>query len=446
MYVNKKFMSLLTFLLVATMVITGCAAPGSKKSNDNVSVSDNKASDNNQEETVTLKISGQQYPYSELALKAFGEKYPNIKLKIDFSNLRVEDGSVQAALRSGDVGPDLVLMSSGPGRIGVLAQQGLILQLNDMLDKNKILDRYQKWVVDQIKAQDSQGRVFEIPEGVDVFQIYYNKEIFNKYGIKLPPATWDDFLKLCQTLKDAGIQPLTAGFKNGIGVGWLGGLLIESAAGKDRMTKVIYSDGRFDQNEIINAGKMLKELVDKGYIKGKEALAIEHNQALPSFYSGQSAMVAIPQNVLLSVATKGEDVSKYGAFVFPSTEEGRPGRPSAGLATSWVVNANLAKNKIPSIEKFLDFVSSQEYQNIAFKNGGTVIPVLAQLPDVQYPPIMQDAIDKLTNGAGYNPSVYLAGKAKDEWFASLQGIVANEVTPEEAMKKIQKALEASKSK
>ena len=38
--------------------------------------------------------------------------------------------------------------------------------------------------------------------------VSYNKDLLKKVGYDEPPANWDDFLKLCKKLKDAGIEPL----------------------------------------------------------------------------------------------------------------------------------------------------------------------------------------------------------------------------------------------
>ena len=58
---------------------------------------------------------------------------------------------------------------------------------------------------------------------------------------------------------------------------------------------------------------------------------------------------------------------------------------------------------------------------------------------------MQDAVDKLAAGAGYNPSVYFAAIAKDAWYAALQMIITGQASPEEAFAEVQAALVESRS-
>ncbi|TVY07920.1 ABC transporter substrate-binding protein [Paenibacillus cremeus] len=388
---------------------------------------------------VTLKIGGIEYQYTKAVIEAFQKKNPNIKVEFNPGNNDFEDGSIQALLRSGS-GPDVMVASSGPGRIGLLADAGLILPIEDTLKKYNIESRYQKWVIDQTRTQ-GHGKVFELVEGVDVFSVYYNKEMFAKYNLK-PPTTWEEFLDICAKLKSAKVPPIAAGFRKGIGGGWMLGNLLEASAGKDRMTDVIYGNGKFDQKEIILGGEMLKQLVDGGYVDGKEASAIDQAQAQAAFINGQAAMTISSQGFIASERKKGGDVSKFDSFLLPSRESGRPARPSAGLAHSWVVNAT-TKNR-DAADKWLDWVSSEEYLQIAAANGGALVPVIEAASKVKNDPAIEAATAMLKNGAGYNPSVYLPAKAKDAWYAAADGIVTGTLPPAEAMKAVEAELSKAK--
>jgi len=53
-----------------------------------------------------------------------------------------------------------------------------------------------------------QGQVWALPVGVDVVVAYYNRDLFDQYGVPYPEAgwTWDDFLATAMALRDPGEQ------------------------------------------------------------------------------------------------------------------------------------------------------------------------------------------------------------------------------------------------
>lgn len=55
------------------------------------------------------------------------------------------------------------------------------------------------------------GKVYAAPFSVLYNGILYNKHIFDKYNLEVP-ETWDDFIKVCDTLKANKIDPI--GLKN----------------------------------------------------------------------------------------------------------------------------------------------------------------------------------------------------------------------------------------
>ena len=60
------------------------------------------------------------------------------------------------------------------------------------------------------------GKVFAVPFAAVSQPIYYNKTIFAENGITELPTTWEEFIDLCQKLKDNGVTPLA----NGIASNW----------------------------------------------------------------------------------------------------------------------------------------------------------------------------------------------------------------------------------
>ena len=60
------------------------------------------------------------------------------------------------------------------------------------------------------------GKIFAVPFAAVSQPIYYNKTIFADNGITTLPTTWEEFIAVCQKLKDNGVTV----FANGIASNW----------------------------------------------------------------------------------------------------------------------------------------------------------------------------------------------------------------------------------
>lgn len=66
-----------------------------------------------------------------------------------------------------------------------------------------------------------EGRTSALPYSVMAASVIYNKEIFDAQGLEVP-QTWDELIAVCEQLKEAGIDPFYATFKDDwtVGQGW----------------------------------------------------------------------------------------------------------------------------------------------------------------------------------------------------------------------------------
>ncbi|SDS58518.1 ABC transporter substrate-binding protein [Microlunatus soli] len=90
------------------------------------------------------------------------------------------------------------------------AKQGLLLDVSDMWTGDGVCANFSPALKALSSTED--GKQIFIPTSYYWWSIFYRKSAFKGWGVE-PPTTWDDFIKLCNTLKKKGINPLT----NGIG-------------------------------------------------------------------------------------------------------------------------------------------------------------------------------------------------------------------------------------
>ena len=67
-------------------------------------------------------------------------------------------------------------------------------------------------IIEGLEFVPTQG-TFGVPYMANAAGILYNKDIFDAHGWKIPES-WNDFIKLCEDIKAAGILPMYFGFKD----------------------------------------------------------------------------------------------------------------------------------------------------------------------------------------------------------------------------------------
>jgi len=171
---------------------------------------------------------------------AFTKKYPNVT--IDFQPIKNTeyDAQLSFSLETG-VGPDVMYLRSFDNGEAVY-KAGYLAELND---KVPALADFPAAAINAWATDD--GVIYGVPIAGVTHGIYYNTAIFDKYGLT-EPATWAEFLDICQTLKDNGEIAIAQGTNDrwdlyevmysGLGANFYGGEASRQAlvAGEMKMT------------------------------------------------------------------------------------------------------------------------------------------------------------------------------------------------------------------
>ncbi|HOT91849.1 MAG TPA: sugar ABC transporter substrate-binding protein [Anaerolineae bacterium] len=86
-----------------------------------------------------------------------------------------------------------------------LIQQGAILNLTPLIEQDKTFDS-NVFYPGTLETFQYEGKTWGIPSDIDVLLMYYNKDLFDRYGVPYPTIgwTWDDFLDRAESLTDPG--------------------------------------------------------------------------------------------------------------------------------------------------------------------------------------------------------------------------------------------------
>ncbi len=354
-----------------------------------------------------------------------------IDVKIDFrSFLPTEyDSKVQIALQGGK-GPDIIYSRRLPGqRTQALIDAGLLVPIDGKVS----LSHFNTSVLNFIKASD--GKHYGVPFAVQVVGIFYNKDIYKKYGLKVP-KTWSELVKNAEILKKNGVTPFFVPGKAGWALAMQHAMTGVSVLGPCWIKRLLDGETNFLDPAWVHVNKLLNDL-KVYYQKGYMANTTDDLNA--AFAFGQAAMVF------------------YGIWGYGMWKELNPNvnvgyfmvPPDCEYSQPWAyvfMDGSLAltsNSKHPDMAlKVLQFAATPRFGTIFAKETLNIPAVKgATMPNV---PILQKVLKVAEEHA--SPYVYWVGSVltahspslyTDVLSPGMQAMYAGKITPEEFAKMAQ---------
>jgi multiple sugar transport system substrate-binding protein len=288
------------------------------------------------------------------------------------------------------------------------------------------------------------GVKYGISGGVCTTLFFYNMDYFQKAGITTLPKNWDEFLAMCEKLKQAGIVPLVwyGGFPNMLSNGPLSwGYANDILPLEADVSKNVFNT-KYDFSRNPGWLKMYQKmdtLAKKGYLmEGHTSTDYQAGQDL--FVAGKAAMLFAGTWQAAYLIDKGS--FKTGLFLPPWNDAGKDLVVVNASETGWAVGKN-GNEKLGKV--LLDFMFADNwaiYQN----PRGCVTPfktskgdklndkLAAAMTELNKYPKFTDLFARNLPPAVYTPGMTLAQslyidktpqqviaemtKAQNDWFAT----------------------------
>ncbi|MCD7744622.1 MAG: ABC transporter substrate-binding protein [Lachnospiraceae bacterium] len=276
----------------------------------------------------------------EAIIEPFEEAHPEIDVELVMASGDDRTSFWRTKLNSGEF-PDIVVESDKLVTMDIFAEVPEDVQA---LFNEDLLTEYG-------------GKVVQIPASIQYKgQCYYNKAAFEELGLE-EPETWDDFINICETIKEAGLVPLMCG---GTGDTWATGGMYWVAEG-DTQVQNAYSDfleglaeGTYSwNNELIqNILTTYQEMVEAGYYY-EGGLSLSYSQCADAFLKGDAVMLI--DGSWMNATLDSAENEDFGVFVVP-TMDGTD--VAIGNASSWAVYKD-SKNQDAAWE-FIKYVFGED--------------------------------------------------------------------------------------
>ncbi|WP_158602258.1 ABC transporter substrate-binding protein [Cohnella endophytica] len=334
---RSKGLLMLSILLLTAWTLSACgsnnkennaspSATASSSASASESASPSAADQKEVTLTVMTNIVGEPATVLEDIAKQFHEENPNIK--VDFSAPGADYENIMKVKMASNALPD-VFSTHGWAKV----RYGEYLA--DLRD-----EAWVPQIDDSIKpvVTDDSGKVYALPIDQDKSGPVYNKEVLDKYGVKVP-TTWDELLAAAEIIKtksNGQVIPIHIGGADSWPVGqFFDFMATPSFISPQTNFASQYLDGTFDWKQFDKLPQMFLDLQKKGYLN-KDVLTSKYDDSAKAFAEGKVAF-GFYGPFLIEEAKKTNPNVKGGLMPIPSVEAGDKPTFAGGEKTTWGV-------------------------------------------------------------------------------------------------------------
>ncbi|MER7409549.1 extracellular solute-binding protein [Streptomyces cacaoi] len=301
--------------------------------------------------------------YWQEVVKDFRKEHKDIKVDVQVINWNEIDKQVKTMIQSGNV-PDLLQTGGYADKVA----DDLLYKADEVTSaktRANIVDSFNK-------AGEVDGTQYGIPWTSSTRVLFYNKDVFEKAGIKEPPKTWDEVAEAAEKIKKSQAAEVPYALPLGP----------EETQGETMIWELGNGGGftdakgayTLDSKQNVETFTWLKDNLVKPGLTYANPATTDRKTAFADFAAGKAGMLnGHPTLVQMAKAGKVD----YGVATIPG--KNGPLKSTLGVA-DWMM-AFKDGGKKEAIKKFLDFTYSKK--------------MLKFNEMYNFPPVTEDAVQQM---------------------------------------------------
>ena len=372
---------------------------------------------------------GPEQPPVDAFIDRFEEKNPDIKVSrnaLDWGSHMLITGT---RIKEGNP-PDVFINEIGHF-ITRFVRGKQLEDLTDLWGEQGFSDVFPHWFKEGCSFN---GRVYGVPSKQYIFAVWYLTDVFEEHGVK-PPKTWDDFLEVCKTFKEAGIPPI-------ISSGWGTALWFRHILGRIGGTEfyngLMRGEESWTDSRVIEAYEMLRDLLREYFCPSP----FGYNFILAWMrLNKREAAMQLQGDWLDGMWRRKFNYTpqvEYDCFLLPPIDP-RVGRLAVISGNAWVM-----PKKAPHPEEtkaFMRYAGSLEGQEILAREGMGIL-ARKDVPKEAYNPLLAKLREEVTkNSVVLDMGTMLPPKVVSTEELQRMRIVSNPTIKRKEIKEIGAAIE-----
>lgn len=351
------------------------------------------------------------------------------EVKIDFSATPGQDypAKLQTALAGGQPSD---IIGEPEGNIIAKVLGGQTLPYADLTGKIDL-----SGLTDTARNQVSVNGVdYGCPLASYTVGIAYQRPIFTEHNLT-PPTTWDELTATCQALKDAGVQPIVLGAKDGVHPFFMYIGLTSAAIGPEGFAQIRSGEKKLTDADVLTGVQYLLSL-QQFFQPGFEATDYVAGKAI--FAQGLGAMMVAGTADFTGFKEENPDAD-LGFIAWPGPEAGKYST-NTGFELLYTAYNGASEEKQAAAATFINWLATKDAQQIV--SDTISLPIHKEITE------SSDRIRQETVAArGLDVTVWYAVPETGGTFDAISqnhgGLWTGRLTAEQFAEEIQKSIKPS---
>lgn len=315
------------------------------------------------------------------------------------------------------------------------AQAGRLLDLTSFLKQSGLKSKFAAGALNEFTIN---GHVYGLPRAGYAEGFFYNKKIFKKLGVSVP-KTWEEFIKIVNKSKQAGITPIALGSKDAWVPGMLLNALIIRDVGIDHFKAINTGNYQWTNPQMQVAWNEFEKL-NQLQAFPTNTLSMTYNDQIRYFENDHAAMIytgtwSVPAFKSVSLLK-----NNVGFFLCPALPGGQGNQTSinAGYSNGWGFSANVTAPEKKAIYQFIKLTWSKKVQKQELIKTD-LLPSIKLTDTSGIDPLMTEVLNTMKTASSSWPAydAIVSKNVQDVFNQQLQKVIGGEITPKQALEQLQ---------
>lgn len=342
----KKWMAIIMGLVLVAGMLAGCQATGEVSGVTEITI---------------VQYKREAVDYFDRLEDEFNATHEDIHLTIESPN------DAMTILKTRFIRenyPDIIGIG-GDANYSNFVDSDILMDISDYEGLGRVKQSYID-ILEGLEFVPTEG-TYGVPYVANAAGVLYNRDMFEEHGWEIP-ETWDDFMKLCETIEGEGIQPLYFGYRDTWTCLAPWNAIAVSLAPSDVCAQVNRGETTFTDEYDIVADR-IEELLQYGE---SGPFAYSYNDACIAFANGEAAMYTIGSYAVPQIQSVNPDLN-IDSFVMPASNNAEENILNSGIDLQFCITKE-CKN-VDAAYEVLDFLL--EHDNIqAYLNEQNAVPCI----------------------------------------------------------------------